>query len=175
MGGQQRRAGPHPGIRAGQPLRLTLLAVGRAKPGPLRELFEDYRRRLDSGPWGSLRLIEVEERRPLSGAERKAREGRLLLDALPKGATLFALDERGKPFDSPAFARLIGETAETGVGDLVFAIGGADGHAPEVRSASSRLLSLGPMTWPHMLVRALLAEQLFRAQSILTGHPYHRA
>jgi len=175
VGGQQRRAGPHPGVRVGRPLRLTLLAVGRSKPGPQRALFEDYRRRLDGGPWGALRLIEVEERRPLSGPERMAREGRLLLDALPKGATLFALDERGKPFDSPTFARLIAETAETGVGDLVFAIGGADGHDPEVRTAASRLLSLGPMTWPHMLVRALLAEQLFRAQSILTGHPYHRA
>ncbi len=149
--------------------------MGRAKPGPLRDLFEDYRRRLDGGPWGSLRLIEVEERRPVSGRERKAREGRLLLDALPKGASLFALDEGGRSLDSAAFASLINETAERGVAELAFAIGGADGHDAGVRSAAERLLSLGPMTWPHMLVRALLAEQLFRAQSILTGHPYHRA
>lgn len=148
--------------------------MGRAKPGPLRDLFEDYRRRLDGGPWGELRLIEVEERRRVSGAERKAREGKLLLDALPKGATLFALDERGKALGSAAFASLMERQADSGVADLVFAIGGADGHDEAVTARAERLLSLGPMTWPHMLVRALMAEQLFRAQSILTGHPYHR-
>ncbi len=149
--------------------------MGRSKPGPLRDLFADYRRRLDGGPWGALRLIEVEERRPLSGRERKAREGKLLLDALPKGASLIALDEGGKAMGSEALAKLMGDFADSGLGELAFAIGGAEGHDPTVKAASDRLLSLGPMTWPHMLARALLAEQLFRAQSILTGHPYHRA
>ncbi len=111
----------------------------------------------------------------MSGAERMAREGKLLLDALPKGATLIALDERGKAPGSADFATLMNDYAERGVSDLVFAIGGADGHDRAVRERAQRLLSLGRMTWPHMLVRALIAEQLFRAQSILTGHPYHRA
>lgn len=111
----------------------------------------------------------------MSGAERKAREGKLLLDALPKGACLIALDERGKALDSAAFAALMARQADSGVADLAFAIGGADGHDEAVTARAERLLSLGPMTWPHMLVRALMAEQLFRAQSILTGHPYHRA
>lgn len=149
--------------------------MGRAKPGPLRDLFEDYRRRLDGGPWGELRLVEVEERRRVSGPERKAREGKLLLDTLPKGAVLITLDERGKSLNSKSFATFVEKQAEAGIGDLVFAIGGAEGHDQAVTARADRLLSLGPMTWPHMLVRALLAEQLFRAQSILTGHPYHRA
>ncbi len=149
--------------------------MGRAKPGPLRDLFEDYRRRLDGGPWGELRLVEVEERRRVSGPERKLREGKLLLDALPRGATLFALDERGKTLGSTAFAKLMEAQADSATADLAFAIGGAEGHDDAVKAHAARLLSLGPMTWPHMLVRALLAEQLFRAQSILTGHPYHRA
>ncbi|GAB5471256.1 MAG: 23S rRNA (pseudouridine(1915)-N(3))-methyltransferase RlmH [Rhodospirillales bacterium] len=148
--------------------------MGRSKPGPARELFEDYRRRLVGPPWHGLELIEVEERRPLEGAERRAREGKLLLDALPKGATLIALDGRGKSLSSEAFAGLLSDKADAGTGTLAFAIGGASGFDPTVRARAGRLISLGAMTWPHMLVRVLLAEQLFRARAILTGHPYHR-
>ena len=103
-----------------------------------------------------------------------AREGRLLLQAIPDTARIFALDARGKTLDSEGFAGLLSKTAESGVAELAFLIGGADGFDPAVTERADRLLSLGPMTWPHMLVRAMLAEQLFRAQSILTGHPYHR-
>ncbi len=148
--------------------------MGRAKPGPLKDLFQDYGRRLAAGPWGPLRLVEVEERRPLAGAERMAREGRLLLQAIPDGARTFALDGRGKALDSEGFADLLSRTAESGAPEVTFLIGGADGFDPAVRQRADRVLSLGSMTWPHMLVRAMLAEQLFRAQSILSGHPYHR-
>ena len=98
-----------------------------------------------------------------------------LLAAVPQGARLVALDERGKNLDSPAFAALMGRWQDDGLGDLAFAIGGPDGLSPAVLERADLTLSLGPMTWPHLLVRVLLVEQLYRAQSILDGHPYHRA
>ncbi len=153
---------------------MTLIAVGRAKPGPHRDLFEHYAERLGHGLLGGLRLKEVEERRPLPPQELKRCEAELLLGARPKGARLVALDERGKTLASGDFAALLGRWRDDGVGDLAFAIGGADGLDASVREAAALTLALGPMTWPHLLTRALLAEQLYRAQSILTGHPYHR-
>ncbi len=155
-------------------MRMTLIAVGRAKPGPVRDLYDHYAERLGHGPLGALALKEVEERRPLSPDELKRREAELLLGALPKGARLIALDERGKTLTSSDFAALLGRWRDEGVQDLAFAIGGAGGLDPSLRAAAALTLSLGPMTWPHLLTRALLAEQLYRAQSILAGHPYHR-
>ncbi len=155
-------------------MRMTLIAVGRAKPGPHRDLFEHYAERLGHGLLGGLRLKEVEERRPLPPVELKRREAELLLGARPKDARLVALDERGKTVASGDFAALLGRWRDDGVGDLAFAIGGAGGLDASVREAAALTLALGPMTWPHLLTRALLAEQLYRAQSILTGHPYHR-
>jgi len=151
-------------------MRLWLAAVGRAKPGPETELFRAYAGRL----LPALQLREVEEKRPLPPPERKAREAELLLAALPAGATLVVLDERGQAMPSRAFAERLGRWRDDGVADLAFVVGGADGHGDAVRGKAGLLLSLGPMTWPHMLVRVLLAEQLWRAQSILAGHPYHR-
>ena len=155
-------------------MRMTLIAVGRAKPGPVRDLFEHYAERLGQGPLGGLLLKEVEERRSLPPPELKRREAELLLGARPKGARLVALDERGKTLTSGDFAALLGRWRDDGLGDVAFAIGGADGLDASVRAAAALTLALGPMTWPHLLTRALLAEQLYRAQSILTGHPYHR-
>ncbi len=155
-------------------MRMTLVAIGRAKPGPHRDLFEHYAERLGHGLLGGLRLKEVEERRPLPPVELKRREAELLLGARPKDARLVALDERGKTLASGDFAALLGRWRDEGVQDLAFAIGGADGLDESVREAAALTLALGPMTWPHLLTRALLAEQLYRAQSILTGHPYHR-
>ncbi len=152
-------------------MRITLAAVGRAKAGPLRDLYDLYYGRLS---W-PLTLIEVEERRPLRGETLKAREGELLLAALPAGARLVALDENGRTRTSAEFARLIGRWQDEGFKDLGFAIGGAEGLSAEVKAGAELVLSLGPMTWPHLLVRALLTEQLYRAQTILAGHPYHRA
>ncbi len=155
-------------------MRMTLIAVGRAKPGPVRDLYDRYAERLCRGPLGGLTLREVEERRPLSPEELKRREAELLLGALPKGARLIALDERGKALTSSDFAALLGRWRDAGVADLAFVIGGAGGLDASVRQAAAFTLALGSMTWPHLLTRALLAEQLYRAQSILAGHPYHR-
>jgi 23S rRNA (pseudouridine1915-N3)-methyltransferase len=151
-------------------MRITLVAVGRAKADPARELYEDYVKRLR---W-PLELREVEERRPLPAARLKAREGELILAALPEDARLVALDEGGRAFDSRAFAQRLGRWRDEGLRDLAFAIGGAEGLAEAVLARAELRLSLGPMTWPHLLVRPLLAEQLYRAQCILDGHPYHR-
>jgi 23S rRNA (pseudouridine1915-N3)-methyltransferase len=151
-------------------MRIVIAAVGRARAGPTRNLFEHYLRRL---AW-PVSLKEVEERRPLSSDRLKQREAELLLAALPAAARIVALDQRGKALTSADFADLIGRWRDDGVRDLAFVIGGADGLDDRVRDRAHYVLSLGPMTWPHLLVRGLLAEQLYRAQQILAGHPYHR-
>lgn len=151
-------------------MRLHLIAVGKLKPGPERTLFEHFAGRLVP----PLHVHEVEVKKPLSGAELKQAEAKILIDALPKGATLIALDERGRADPSGRFAERMREWRDRGVGDLVFMIGGADGLDESVRTRAAHLMAFGPMTWPHMLVRGLLAEQLFRCQAILSGHPYHR-
>lgn len=158
-------------------MRIVLAAVGRAnKADPATALYLEYAGRLarGRGALGPLTLKEVEVRRPLPPAELKRREAELLLSMVPPGAPLIALDERGTALASVDFAALLGSWRDEGAGAAAFAIGGAEGLDKAVRGAAARVLSLGPMTWPHMLVRALLAEQLYRAQSILTGHPYHR-
>ena len=152
-------------------MNITLIAVGRVKAGPERDLFDQYRKRLQ---W-PLELIEVEEKRPLSGTALQDREGALLLAKVPKGALVVALDEHGKALDSVAFAERLGGWRDQGQANIAFLIGGADGHSEAVRSRADMLLSLGKMTWPHMLVRAMFSEQLYRAWSILNNHPYHRA
>ncbi len=151
-------------------MRITLAAVGRNKAGATKELYELYAARLR---W-RITLKEVEERRPLPAGALKEQEGELLLAALPRGAKVIALDEGGKEMTSRDFAALLGRWQDEGVADLAFMIGGADGLSEDARQAADVILSLGRMTWPHMLVRGLLAEQLFRAESILAGHPYHR-
>jgi len=150
-------------------VRLTLIAVGRARRGPEQELFNAYLKRLRPG----LDLIEVEEKRPLSGAELMAREAELISEKIPQGAFLVALDERGKAQKSRQFAGKLGDLRDSGR-DVAFIIGGADGLDESLRARADMLLGFGPQTWPHMLVRVMLAEQVYRAQSILAGHPYHR-
>ncbi len=152
-------------------MRLFLAVVGRERPGSVETLFRDYVRRL---PW-RLELVEVRERRTLPAAARRRAEGELLLGALPSGATVVVLDEKGEALSSEAFARRIGVWRDSGVKCLAFLVGGAEGHADKVIERADFVLSLGPMTWPHRLMRVLLAEQLYRAASILSGHPYHRA
>lgn len=152
-------------------MRITLGAVGRARPGPERALYDHYAGRLS---W-PLTLKEVEEKRPLPVPERMAREAELLLAQVPAGAVVVALDERGREMGSTDFARRLGDWQDQGRAEIAFLIGGADGHAEAVRARAELLLCFGRLTWPHMLVRGMLAEQLFRAQCILSGHPYHRA
>jgi 23S rRNA (pseudouridine1915-N3)-methyltransferase len=149
-------------------VKILVVAVGRARPGPERALWEEFSDRLD---W-PIRLVEVESKKP--GPGLKDREAELLLKSVPDDALLVALDESGKALSSPDFAKQLGRWQDQGVGTLAFAIGGADGLADAVRAEARLTLSLGPMTWPHMLVRGLLAEQLYRAERILQGHPYHR-
>jgi 23S rRNA (pseudouridine1915-N3)-methyltransferase len=151
-------------------LRCTVVAVGKAGSGPARDLFEQYARRLTP----PLALVEVEERRKLTEAERSAREAELLLAAAPRRAVLVALDEHGILLDSEGFAERLRHWRDGGTQDLAFLIGGAAGHGAAVLERAEVKLSLGPMTWPHLLVRGMLAEQLYRGFSLLGGHPYHR-
>ena len=122
-----------------------------------------------------LKLVEVEEKKRLPPAELKEAEGRLLLAAVPARAAVWALDGRGKTLGSEALAEALGKRQDAGEADLALLIGGADGLADAVLQKAQLRLSLGAMTWPHMLVRGMLTEQLYRAQQILAGHPYHRA
>lgn len=150
-------------------MRILIAAVGRAKAGPHLELQRLYAERLS---W-PLDVREVEERRKLSAPERKTREGELLLACLPERAFVVALDERGKSLASADFAAQIAKWQQAAP-TIAFLIGGADGHGDAVRQRAGYLLAFGAMTWPHLMVRAMLCEQLYRAQQILAGHPYHR-
>jgi 23S rRNA (pseudouridine1915-N3)-methyltransferase len=119
-------------------------------------------------------IVELEERRRLPAAVLKAREADLILGALPPAARLVALDERGVAWSSDTLAERIAAWRDQGLPELAFAIGGADGLAGTILDRADTTLSLGPMTWPHLLARSMLLEQLYRAQQILAGHPYHR-
>ncbi len=159
-------------------MRLHVLAIGRLRAGPEKDLCADYMARLDALGRGlgitASPVQEFEEKKKLEGAALKARESELLLAGLPKGATLVALDERGTQEGSEAFAARMAHWRDGGVQDLAFIIGGADGHGASMRQRADHLLAFGPMTWPHFMVRAMLAEQLYRAVTIMAGHPYHR-
>ena len=133
-------------------MRVTIAAIGKAKPGILRDLYRQYAER---SRWPVV-LKEME------------------VKAVPAGARLVALDERGRDLASADFAALLGGWRDAGTSDIAFVIGGADGLDESVRRRSDLLLAFGRATWPHMMVRGMLAEQLYRAQQILAGHPYHR-
>lgn len=120
-------------------------------------------------------LKEIEIKKDLAVDTRRAREGEALLAAIPAGARIVALDERGRAETSEAFAKRLGRWRDDGARTVGFVIGGADGLDDSVRKKADFVLGFGALTWPHMLVRAMLAEQIYRAQSILAGHPYHRA
>lgn len=156
-------------------MRIAIIAVGRCRAGPEHELVADYVSRAArvGRPLGlgQIGVREIDDRRARGPNE----QGALLLDAIPSGSAVLVLDERGKAITSPAFADLLAGMRDSGRADAAFLIGGADGHGDAVRARADRLLSLGPMVWPHMLVRAMLAEQIYRSLSILAGTPYHRA
>lgn len=152
------------------PIRYRLLAIGRLRGGPLRELQDHYAGRIVR----PIAIVELEERRQLPAGVLKAREGELLLGALPARVPLVALDEHGAHWSSRALADRIVAWRDRGTSELAFAIGGADGLDAGVLDRAEVVLSLGPMTWPHLLVRGMLLEQLYRAQQIIAGHPYHR-
>ena len=150
-------------------MRLTIIAVGRHKAGPHKALQEFYAERIR---W-PLTIREIEERRKLPPAELKARETELILGSLPKDAELIALDARGKNLSSTDLADRLARWRDTDA-SLAFVIGGADGLANNIIDKAKLVLSLGAMTWPHLLVRGMLLEQIYRVQQILAGHPYHR-
>jgi 23S rRNA (pseudouridine1915-N3)-methyltransferase len=155
-------------------MRLHLCAVGRLRAGPERDLVDDYLLRLDrSGRplgLGPTTEHEVEDKR----GGGMAAEGLLLSRTVPDGAAICILDERGKTLSSPEFAQAMAGWRDGGRQDAAFVIGGADGVDPELRARADLVISLGRMVWPHMLVRVMLAEQLYRAATILAGSPYHR-
>ena len=154
-------------------MKFRIVAVGRMKAGPERALYEHYAARLRP----PIAMSEVEEKRPLSSTELKTREAELLIAALDEAKgkrAVIVLDERGKTFSSRDFAQRLQRFEDDGAQEIAFLIGGADGHGEAVLKRADLKLSLGAMTWPHMLVRGMLAEQLYRAQAILAGHPYHR-
>ena len=159
-------------------MRISLFAVGRLKSGPEKELVERYFDRFaKAGPAIGLELAkinEINESRSGNAETHKREEAQALEKMLGDGTVLILLDERGKALDSPAFADLLGGIRDQGKRDMVIAIGGPDGLDPELASKASHMLCFGKMTWPHQMVRVMLGEQLYRAVTILSGHPYHR-
>lgn len=155
-------------------MRIHICAVGRLRAGPEKTLIDDYLTRFDRtgralglGPV-SVTAVEDKKGGGMGG------EAALLRRALPQDAVVCVLDERGQIETSPQFARRLGDWRDAGRGNLAIVIGGADGIDPDLRQEADHALSFGKMVWPHMLVRVMLAEQLYRAASILSGGPYHR-
>jgi len=156
-------------------MRVHIVAVGRLRAGPERDLIDDYLTRFDRTgralALGPAQVIEVEDKK----GGGMAAEAALLSKAIPSGALICVMDERGKVMTSPAFADQLGGWRDQGRQDVAFVIGGADGLDPSLRGQADAALSFGKMVWPHILVRVMLSEQLYRAASILAGSPYHRA
>lgn len=156
-------------------MRVHLIAVGRLRAGPERDLVNDYFQRFDrtGRPLGLGPVVEheVEDKKNLG----MAAEADLLARAVPAGGVLVTLDERGKLMSSPEFAAMLARWRDGGRQDVAFVIGGADGIDPSLRAKADASVSFGAMVWPHMLVRVMIAEQLYRAATILGGGPYHRA
>lgn len=153
-------------------MRITILSIGKFENSPHKAVFENYLKRLK---WKvELRELELKNAQNLSVAKIKEGEGDLILKALKPSSKLIALDEKGKQFGSLAFAKMLADFAVDGDSDLTFVIGGSDGLSSEVLQKAHLKISFGMMTFPHLMVRAILMEQLYRAQSIIAGHPYHR-
>ncbi len=155
-------------------MRIRICAVGRLRAGPEKSLIDDYLKRFDRTGralgLGPAEVVEVDDRKNAGmGAE-----GALLRRAVPDGAVICTLDERGKLISSPDFAERLAGWRDQGRGDLALVIGGADGIDPALRAEADFSLSFGKMVWPHMLARVMLSEQLYRAATILAGSPYHR-
>ncbi len=160
-------------------MRLSIIAIGRLKDGPERELYLRYSKRVDETgravALGPLALSEFPEARQASARQRQADEAARLTGAAGEADLVVALDETGKTMTSEAFARWLGARRDEGRRTVAFLIGGADGHGPAALERADLKLSLGLMTLPHGLARIVLVEQIYRAVTILAGHPYHRA
>lgn len=160
-------------------MRLSIVAVGRLKDGPERDLYLKYAKRIDdagrSVALGPLSLAELPEARQASASQRRADEAARIVASAEGADFAVLLDETGKSMGSEAFARFLAARRDEGLRAMAFLIGGPDGHGEGARTLARLALSLGPMTLPHGLARIVLAEQLYRAATILSGHPYHRA
>lgn len=160
-------------------MRLQLIAVGRLKAGPERDLFERYAKRLADATRAvgiaGFECREVDEGRARRPEDRQAEEARAIRAAVPAGARLALCDERGKSLTSVEFSAEIGAARDQGDAAYVLVLGGPDGLDPKLRAEAHRLIAFGAMTWPHQLARIMAAEQAYRALTILAGHPYHRA
>ena len=160
-------------------MRVMLAAIGRAREEPEAVLFDRYWDRAAAlGPklgFSRFSTAFMEVSRKPSSAERMREEGDRLQHRLPAGAHVVVLDSRGQALASDAFAGRLARFRDSGIADVAFVIGGPDGLLPDFRDSAQARIAFGPQTWPHLLVRCMLAEQIFRAVSILAGHPYHRA
>ena len=160
-------------------MRLVVISIGRLKQGPERELSERYRERFDDMGrklgFRGLDIHEIPESRARDPATRMTEEAAAISAATPQKSVLVALDERGDNLDSAGFARHLGRWRDEQVANTIFAIGGADGLSPDLRRKAKLRMAFGAATWPHQMVRVMLLEQVYRAATILAGHPYHRA
>lgn len=159
-------------------MRLSILTIGKMKSGPEAELLARYVDRSQkagrqlgfTGP----SVLEWSESKANSSDLRKEDEAKTMLASLKPGATLICLDERGKDISSNDLSKLMRNALDNSVPEIAFAIGGPDGHAANLRDKADQIIRLGKMTWPHQLARIMLAEQIYRSITILSGHPYHR-
>ncbi len=160
-------------------MRVVIIALGKMKDGPERELVKRYLKR--AKPLGrslgikDIEIVEIVESSARASNTRKLEEAKKILAAIPGDAHLIALDENGTYQTSKKFASSMANNIESGTRCLVFAIGGPDGLDQTILQRAKSTLSFSPLTWPHQIVRALLCEQLYRATTILGGHPYHRS
>ncbi|MGY8666695.1 23S rRNA (pseudouridine(1915)-N(3))-methyltransferase RlmH [Bradyrhizobium sp. UFLA05-109] len=160
-------------------MRVAVIAVGRLKQGPERELADRYFQRFDEVGrklgFRELAIHEIPESRARDTAARMAEEAAAISSHIPDKSVIVALDERGQNLDSTVFARNLSRWRDEGSAHTIFVIGGADGLSPELRRKAKLVIAFGAATWPHQMVRVMLLEQLYRAATILAGHPYHRA
>ena len=160
-------------------MRLLVIAIGRLKQGPERELADRYRERFDDIGrklgFRGLEVQEIQESRARDAPSRMAEEAAAISAVIPAKSVLVALDEHGKNVDSSAFAKHLGRWRDDQIANTIFIIGGADGLSPELRRMAKISMAFGAATWPHQMVRVMLLEQIYRAATILAGHPYHRA
>jgi 23S rRNA (pseudouridine1915-N3)-methyltransferase len=159
-------------------MRLHVISVGRLKQGPERELAERYRDRFDDIGrklgFRGLEIHEIPESRARDAASRISEEAVAIATLIPEKSVVVALDEHGTSLDSATFACHLRRWRDDSVPNNVFVIGGADGLSPDLRRKSKLTVAFGTATWPHQMVRVMLLEQIYRAATILAGHPYHR-
>ena len=151
-------------------MNIEIISIGKFRNSPQKEIFELYKKRCS---W-NIKLKELEAKNLSNPAIVKEKEGELILAAIPASAKIIVLDEAGKSLSSKEFAGLIQNFRNNSVSNLAFIIGGADGTSTKVQQKADVILSLGKITFPHMMVRSILSEQLYRAFSIINNHPYHR-